>query len=156
LAAALHALAFIGWPLAFIIAGLLLLARSRTHRSVAVPPPAASATVTPAVPTPAAYVPAAQPNGPTASAAGASDSGSRLYRSRTNRIVGGVIAGAAQHLGVSVDLARLAFVIATLLTGFWPGVIVYAIALSSCLRSRCRSSRLRRRCLARRRPRSRQ
>jgi len=114
LRAAMHALAFVGWPLALVALGLVLLARSRSREAAATPP-------APAVGTYGASAPPA--------AAGPSAPASRMYRSRSNRVFGGVIAGAAAHLGVSVDAARFVFAIATLLTGVWPGIVLYAIAL---------------------------
>jgi phage shock protein PspC (stress-responsive transcriptional regulator) len=64
---------------------------------------------------------------------GAFDSGShvrgrRLYRSRTDRMVGGVLGGLAEYLGWDPTLLRIAYVLLTVVGGFWSGVVVYVIA----------------------------
>lgn len=56
-------------------------------------------------------------------------SGRKLYRSRTDRKIGGVVAGFADYLNVDPTLARLAYAALTLLTGFWPGFLIYVIAM---------------------------
>lgn len=56
-------------------------------------------------------------------------SGRKLYRSRTNRKIGGVVGGAAEYLNVDVTLARLVYAALTLLTGFWPGFLLYVVAM---------------------------
>lgn len=58
-------------------------------------------------------------------------SGRKLYRSRTDRKIGGVIAGAAVYLNIKVDvtLLRLAYAALTLVTGFWPGFLLYVVAM---------------------------
>jgi phage shock protein C len=53
----------------------------------------------------------------------------RLYRSRTNRMLGGVCAGLGDMLGIDPTLVRLAFVVVGLV-GFAPQIIlVYLIML---------------------------
>src|SRR5215510_6270797 len=47
----------------------------------------------------------------------------RAFRDPSNRLLGGVASGVAEHLGVDVTLTRVAFVILALLGGF--GVVVY-------------------------------
>lgn len=51
----------------------------------------------------------------------------RLYKSN-NRIISGVCAGIAEYYGWDVSLVRLAWVFATLVTGFAPFVILYIVA----------------------------
>jgi phage shock protein C len=53
----------------------------------------------------------------------------RLFRSRTDRKIGGVLGGAAVFFGVDASLLRLGFVVATVLTGFWFGFLLYVIAM---------------------------
>lgn len=53
----------------------------------------------------------------------------RLYRSREQRLVSGVIGGIAEYYGVDPTLPRLAFVLFLLITGIFPGVILYLIAV---------------------------
>lgn len=50
----------------------------------------------------------------------------RIYRSRRDRILGGVAGGVAAYLGVDPVLVRLAFVALTLAAGF--GVMLYIVA----------------------------
>ena len=47
-------------------------------------------------------------------------------RSRTDKVVAGVLGGAADHFGMDPALARVLFVIAVLFTGVIPGIIAYA------------------------------
>lgn len=54
--------------------------------------------------------------------------GKRLYRSR-NRMVGGVLGGVADYLGVDPTLVRVLYVLFGVLTGFGPAVVVYIIAM---------------------------
>lgn len=48
------------------------------------------------------------------------EQGKRLYRSRNDRIVGGVCAGLGDFFGINPVLVRLGFVAAVLLG--WPGI----------------------------------
>lgn len=50
----------------------------------------------------------------------------RLYRSRDDRIIGGVCAGLGDFFGIDPVLIRLGFVAAVLLG--WPGVGILAVA----------------------------
>jgi phage shock protein C len=59
---------------------------------------------------------------------GAPVSGRRLYRSRTERVITGVIAGAADYLGVSATALRVIYTVLTIMTGVWAGVLIYAVA----------------------------
>ncbi len=49
----------------------------------------------------------------------------KLYRSRTDRMIGGVCGGMAEYFGIDPTLVRLAFVAAALLGG--PGLLIYLI-----------------------------
>ena len=51
-----------------------------------------------------------------------------LYRSQTKKILGGVCGGLAGYLDMDVNVVRLLFVGATLLTAVLPMVIFYLIA----------------------------
>ena len=55
--------------------------------------------------------------------------GKRLFRSRTNRMIGGVVSGLAVYLGVDATLLRVIYAIVTLLTGVWFGVLIYFLAM---------------------------
>ena len=52
----------------------------------------------------------------------------RLYRSRENKLIGGVLAGLAEHFNQHPTLWRLGFIIVLLITGLMPFVLVYLIA----------------------------
>jgi phage shock protein PspC (stress-responsive transcriptional regulator) len=51
----------------------------------------------------------------------------RLYRSRTDRKIGGVCAGLAKFLNIDVSLVRLLFILGAFLGG--PGLLVYLVML---------------------------
>jgi len=53
----------------------------------------------------------------------------RLYRSRTERMIGGVCGGLGRYLGVDATLLRLIAVLLLVLTGIIPGVIAYFIIM---------------------------
>jgi len=56
--------------------------------------------------------------------------GRRLYRSRDNRLVGGVLSGFAETFNADVTLVRILYVLFTILTGFWPGFVLYIVAMA--------------------------
>lgn len=56
-------------------------------------------------------------------------SGKKLYRSRTDRKVGGVLGGAADYLNIDANLLRLVYVMLTLFTAMWAGFLLYIIAM---------------------------
>lgn len=62
-------------------------------------------------------------------AAGVDVSGKRLYRSRNERLVGGVLGGLGAYLGVDPTWLRIGYVVITVLTGLGPAVLVYIIAM---------------------------
>ena len=49
----------------------------------------------------------------------------RLYRSRNDRRMAGLVGGWAQYLGVDPSLLRLAFVILVMFTGLFPHIFLY-------------------------------
>ena len=51
----------------------------------------------------------------------------RIYRSRSDRMVAGVLGGWAAYLGFDPSLVRLAFVVLLILTGFFPGIFFYLV-----------------------------
>jgi phage shock protein C len=53
----------------------------------------------------------------------------KLMRSRDQRILSGVIGGIAEHYGIDPTLPRLGFVLFLLVTGIFPGVFLYLIAV---------------------------
>ncbi len=52
-----------------------------------------------------------------------------LYRSRSNRIVGGVAAGLGEYLGIDPTVVRLLFVLIAIVGWIAPAVIVYLAML---------------------------
>ena len=50
-----------------------------------------------------------------------------LRRSRSNRLLAGVVAGLANYVGMDVTLARVIYVIGSILSAAFPGVLVYLI-----------------------------
>lgn len=53
-------------------------------------------------------------------------SNNRLYRSR-NKVLGGVLAGFAEYLNFDVALTRLIYVLLSLFSAGFPGLLVYVI-----------------------------
>ncbi|HUW60086.1 MAG TPA: PspC domain-containing protein [Candidatus Bathyarchaeia archaeon] len=52
----------------------------------------------------------------------------KLYRSRTDTKVAGVLGGVSDYLETDSTLVRVAFLLLTVFTGFVPGVVFYVIA----------------------------
>jgi phage shock protein PspC (stress-responsive transcriptional regulator) len=50
-----------------------------------------------------------------------------LRRSRTDRMIAGVCAGLAQHFGLDVSLMRVLYVLVSILSAAFPGILVYII-----------------------------
>ena len=55
--------------------------------------------------------------------------GRRLYRSRTDRMVGGVLGGLAVYLNREATLLRIIFALLVIVAGFGPGIIAYIVAM---------------------------
>jgi phage shock protein C len=53
----------------------------------------------------------------------------RLYRSRENKIFGGIIGGIGEYFDIDPTVLRLIFVFIVLATGIMPGIIAYIAAL---------------------------
>jgi phage shock protein C len=53
----------------------------------------------------------------------------KLYRSSTNKVAAGILGGLGEYWDIDPVVLRLAFVFLILITGFFPGVIAYVIAL---------------------------
>ena len=54
----------------------------------------------------------------------------RLYRSKEDRMISGVLGGAANYLGgIDPTLLRLGYVFLTIVTGFLPGIAVYILGM---------------------------
>jgi len=52
----------------------------------------------------------------------------RLYRSKKSRVLGGVCGGIGEYFEVDPTLIRLAWILISILTGVFPGIIAYFIA----------------------------
>ena len=50
-----------------------------------------------------------------------------LYRSRRHSIIGGVCGGIAEWLGWSATYVRLLFVLVSVLSAAFPGIVVYIV-----------------------------
>ncbi len=50
-----------------------------------------------------------------------------IKRSRSNALIGGVCAGIAGHFGWSVTGTRVVYVLASVLSAAFPGILVYVI-----------------------------
>ncbi|HEX6059967.1 MAG TPA: PspC domain-containing protein [Gemmatimonadaceae bacterium] len=50
-----------------------------------------------------------------------------LRRSRSDRMIAGVVGGLAQYAGIDPTLARVIYVVGSLLSAAFPGAIVYVI-----------------------------
>lgn len=83
----------IGWPLALVALGILLIVRRDSL------------------------------HGP------GSLEGKRLYRSRNDRMLGGVFGGLGVYLGVDATLLRIGFALLAIVTWFVPAVVAYVIAM---------------------------
>ncbi len=53
----------------------------------------------------------------------------KLYRSREDKMVAGVLGGAAEHWNVDPAIVRVAFAFFTVMTGVVPGIILYLLAM---------------------------
>ncbi len=52
-------------------------------------------------------------------------SNAKLQRSRTDRILGGVLGGIAQHYGWDSTVVRVVYVIVSILSVGFPGILIY-------------------------------
>lgn len=50
-----------------------------------------------------------------------------LRRSRSNRMIGGVVAGLANYMGMDVSIARILFVLISIFSAAFPGILVYIL-----------------------------
>ncbi len=55
------------------------------------------------------------------------DPANPLYRSKKNRLLGGVCAGLAEWLGWDVTLVRVLYVLISIFSVAFPGIIAYVI-----------------------------
>ncbi len=50
-----------------------------------------------------------------------------LHRSRTNRMIAGVVGGLAEYIGMDPVLARVLYVLISVFSAAFPGILVYII-----------------------------
>ena len=53
----------------------------------------------------------------------------KLYRSRTNTMISGVCGGLAEYIGMDPTVVRLLYVLLSLFSAAFPGLILYIIAM---------------------------
>lgn len=53
----------------------------------------------------------------------------KLYRSRTNRMLSGVCGGLEDYFDIDVTIIRLVWALITIMSGGFPGIIAYVIAV---------------------------
>ena len=52
-----------------------------------------------------------------------------LYRSRTNRVLGGICGGLGEYLDIDPTVIRLVWVVIVIFTGIVPGILAYLLLL---------------------------
>ena len=50
-----------------------------------------------------------------------------LRRSRRNRMIAGVVGGLAEHFGLDANLLRIIYVLVSIISAAFPGILVYVI-----------------------------
>lgn len=50
-----------------------------------------------------------------------------LRRSRSDRMIAGVVAGLARYFGIDPTLARVLYVVGSIISAAFPGILVYVI-----------------------------
>lgn len=50
-----------------------------------------------------------------------------LQRSRSNRMIAGVVGGLAKYFGIDPTLARVLYVVGSIVSVAFPGILVYAV-----------------------------
>ena len=53
--------------------------------------------------------------------------GKALRRSRRHRMLGGVVGGLAEYLGMDPTLARIIYIVVSIVSAAFPGILVYLI-----------------------------
>ena len=53
--------------------------------------------------------------------------GKVLRRSRRHRMLGGVVGGLAEYLGLDPTLARIIYIVVSIVSAAFPGILVYLI-----------------------------
>ena len=50
-----------------------------------------------------------------------------LRRSRSNKMIAGVVGGLAEHFGIDPTLARVLYVVGSIVSVAFPGILVYVL-----------------------------
>jgi phage shock protein PspC (stress-responsive transcriptional regulator) len=50
-----------------------------------------------------------------------------LRRSRSNRLIAGVVAGLADYFGIDPTLGRVVYVVGSIVSAAFPGILVYVL-----------------------------
>jgi phage shock protein C len=53
----------------------------------------------------------------------------KLYKSKDNRVISGVFGGLGDYFDVDPTVLRLTYLVFVILTGFFPGLVAYVIAV---------------------------
>lgn len=52
----------------------------------------------------------------------------KLHKSKKNKILAGVLGGLGEYLNMDPTILRVVWVVVTVFTGFFPGILAYLIA----------------------------
>ena len=55
------------------------------------------------------------------------ETGNKLRRSSTDKMIAGVLGGVARYFGIDSTVARIAYVILSVVSAAFPGILVYII-----------------------------
>jgi len=55
------------------------------------------------------------------------DEGTTLRRSRSNKVIAGVVGGLAKYFGMDPTIARILFVVVSVISAAFPGILVYVV-----------------------------
>ena len=53
----------------------------------------------------------------------------KLYRSRRNRMLAGIFGGLGEYVNLDPTVLRIVWVVLTVFTGFFPGFLIYYLAI---------------------------
>jgi phage shock protein C len=53
----------------------------------------------------------------------------RIYRSRDKRMIAGVCGGLAEYLDVDVTVIRLLYVLISVMSALFPGILIYILSM---------------------------
>jgi phage shock protein C len=53
----------------------------------------------------------------------------KLYRSKENKVLAGIVGGIGEYFGVDPVILRLLWIMLVAFTGFFPGIVAYIVAI---------------------------